>query len=135
MARAKKHRNDIGLAAQLRPTVKILIKEALHVYGAAEEAGIAVFDTAHLGNADVEAGLRQQAPDLGVMAFVQEFISQTVLDMPVHGTIKYHPSLLPRHRVRSAINCAIILGDTTSGISMPAGVPSSRMVVLSRSTA
>ena len=38
MARAKKHRNDIGIAAQLRPTAKILIKEAFRVYGAAEEA-------------------------------------------------------------------------------------------------
>ena len=38
MARAKKHRNDIGIAVQLRPTAKILIKEALRVYGAAEEA-------------------------------------------------------------------------------------------------
>jgi uncharacterized protein DUF5132 len=31
-------RNDIGLAAQLRPTAKSLIKEALRVYGAAEDA-------------------------------------------------------------------------------------------------
>jgi hypothetical protein len=38
MARANKHHNDIGIAAQLRPTAKILIKEALRVYGAAEEA-------------------------------------------------------------------------------------------------
>jgi hypothetical protein len=38
MARVKKHRNDIGLAAQLRPTAKSLIKEALRGYGAAEEA-------------------------------------------------------------------------------------------------
>jgi hypothetical protein len=38
MARAKKHRNEIGIAAQLRPTAKSLIKEALRVYGAAEEA-------------------------------------------------------------------------------------------------
>ena len=38
MARATTHRNDRGLAAQLRPTAKILIKEAFRVYGAAEEA-------------------------------------------------------------------------------------------------
>ena len=37
MARAKNHHNDIGIAAQLRPTAKILIKEALRVYSAAEE--------------------------------------------------------------------------------------------------
>ena len=38
MARAKQHRTEIGIAAQLRPTAKSLIKEALRVYGAAEEA-------------------------------------------------------------------------------------------------
>ena len=38
MARAKTHRNEIGIAAQLRPTAQILMKEALRVYGAAEEA-------------------------------------------------------------------------------------------------
>lgn len=38
MARAKTHRYDIGIAAQLRPTAKSLIKEAFRVYGAAEEA-------------------------------------------------------------------------------------------------
>jgi methionyl-tRNA formyltransferase len=88
------------------------------LYGAAEEAGIAVFDTTRLGEREVEAALKQQAPDLGVMAFVQEFISQAVLDLPAHGTIQYHPSLLPRHRGRSAINWAIIQGETTTGISI-----------------
>jgi hypothetical protein len=38
MARAKKRRNDLGIAAQLRPIAKSLIKEALRVYGDAEEA-------------------------------------------------------------------------------------------------
>ena len=38
MAHTKTHRTEIGIAAQLRPTAKSLIKEALRVYGAAEEA-------------------------------------------------------------------------------------------------
>jgi len=38
MARAKQRRNDLGIAAQLRPIAKSLIKEALRVYAAAEEA-------------------------------------------------------------------------------------------------
>jgi hypothetical protein len=38
MGRAKQHRHDRGLAAQLRPTAKHLIQEALRVYGAAEDA-------------------------------------------------------------------------------------------------
>ena len=38
MAHAKTHRTEIGIAVQLRPIAKNLIKEALRVYGAAEEA-------------------------------------------------------------------------------------------------
>jgi len=38
MARAKQHRHDLGIAAQLRPTATSLIKEAFRVYGAAEDA-------------------------------------------------------------------------------------------------
>ena len=38
MTHATKHRYDRGLAAQLRPTAKNLIKEAFRVYGAAEKA-------------------------------------------------------------------------------------------------
>jgi len=38
MTRVKQRRNDLGIAAQLRPIAKSLIKEALRVYGAAEEA-------------------------------------------------------------------------------------------------
>jgi len=38
MARAKQHRTEIGIAAQLRPTAKSLIKGAFRVYDAAEDA-------------------------------------------------------------------------------------------------
>src|SRR5438105_1115699 len=77
------------------------------LYAAAEGAAITALDVAKLSEADVKDELKARAPDLGVMAFVQEFMSQEVLDLPKHGTIQYHPSLLPRHRGRSAINWAI----------------------------
>jgi methionyl-tRNA formyltransferase len=85
---------------------------------AAEAAGGAVFETARLGEPDVEAALKSQAPELGVMAFVQEFMSRAVLDLPLHGTIQYHPSLLPRHRGRSSINWAIIQGEPRTGATI-----------------
>ena len=88
------------------------------LYAAAEENGIAAFDTARLKDAEVEAGLRATNPDLGVMAFVQELISEALLDLPTHGTIQYHPSLLPKHRGRSSISWAIMQGEPTTGISI-----------------
>ncbi len=57
-------------------------------------------------------------PDLNVMAFVTQIIPQRVLDFPVHTTIQYHPSLLPKHRGRSAINHALLEGDAETGLTI-----------------
>lgn len=57
-------------------------------------------------------------PDLTVMAFVTDIIPERYFDVPTHGTINYHPSLLPRHRGASAINWAVIMGDTKTGLSI-----------------
>ena len=52
------------------------------------------------------------------MAFVTDIVPQRILDAPPLGSIQYHPSLLPRHRGGSAINWAIILGETVTGLSI-----------------
>jgi len=85
---------------------------------AADAAGIPSFETAELKEPDVRRQLADLKPDLGVMAFVSDLIPPAVLDLPAHGTIQYHPSLLPRHRGRSAINWAIIQGDATTGVTI-----------------
>ena len=61
---------------------------------------------------------RALAPDLQVMAFVTLIVPAEFLSIPTHGTIQYHPSLLPRHRGRSAINWPIIAGETETGLSV-----------------
>lgn len=57
-------------------------------------------------------------PDLTVMAFVTDIIPARYFEVPAHGAINYHPSLLPRHRGASAINWAVIMGDTRTGLSI-----------------
>ena len=57
-------------------------------------------------------------PDLTVMAFVTDIIPARYFEVPTHGAINYHPSLLPRHRGASAINWAVIMGDTRTGLSI-----------------
>jgi len=57
-------------------------------------------------------------PDLNVMAFVTSILPDSILNYPKMGTIQYHPSLLPKHRGGSAINWAIINGETRTGISV-----------------
>lgn len=55
--------------------------------------------------------------DLMVMAFVNVFVPEAARDTPTHGSICFHPSLLPLHRGPSAVNWPIILGSTKSGYS------------------
>ena len=57
-------------------------------------------------------------PDLNVMAFVTSILPDSILNYPRMGTIQYHPSLLPKHRGGSAINWAIINGETKTGITI-----------------
>ena len=52
------------------------------------------------------------------MAFVTHILPEDVLFAPKHGSIQYHPSLLPRHRGRSAMHWAIRMGDETTGVTI-----------------
>ncbi|KAI4797283.1 hypothetical protein KUCAC02_025199 [Chaenocephalus aceratus] len=56
--------------------------------------------------------------DLNVLPFCSQFIPMEVIERPQHGSIIYHPSLLPRHRGASAINWTLIHGDKKGGFTV-----------------
>src|ERR671926_438700 len=85
---------------------------------AAREAGIPLQQPESFETDHAAAALAALRPDLMVMAFVTLFVPEPVLNTPTHGSIQYHPSLLPRHRGPSAINWAIIQGDAKTGVAI-----------------
>ncbi|MDB5946928.1 MAG: methionyl-tRNA formyltransferase [Ramlibacter sp.] len=85
---------------------------------AAEAHGITVFQFPSLRAAAAEQAMRGLDADLGVMAYVLQFAPQAFVNIPRHGTIQYHPSLLPRHRGPSSISWPIALGETQTGLSI-----------------
>lgn len=84
----------------------------------AEQNAIPVVQPRKMRDPEVTAAYERFQPDLNVMAFVTDIVPQRILDTPPHGSIQYHPSLLPRHRGGSAINWAIIMGETKTGLSI-----------------
>lgn len=56
--------------------------------------------------------------DLAILAFVTQIVPPPVFNAPRLGSICFHPSLLPKYRGRSAINWALISGETKTGISL-----------------
>lgn len=85
---------------------------------AAEAAGVPVFQFPRLTDPAAQAALRDAKVELGVMAYVLQFAPQAFCSIPEHGTIQFHPSLLPLHRGASSMSWAIMLGRTETGFSI-----------------
>jgi methionyl-tRNA formyltransferase len=85
---------------------------------AAEERGIAVHAPTRYGGEEARGQLGAAAVDLATMAYVTAFVPQSFCSLPRHGTIQFHPSLLPEHRGPSAINWAVIRGRTRTGLTI-----------------
>ena len=79
---------------------------------------IPVFQPATYKNEEVLAQYRSLKPDLAILAFVTSIIPARYFEEAAVGAICYHPSLLPRHRGASAINWAVIMGDSRTGLSI-----------------
>jgi methionyl-tRNA formyltransferase len=56
--------------------------------------------------------------DLAVLAFVTQIVPPQVFSVPRLGSICFHPSLLPKYRGASAINWALIKGESVTGLSL-----------------
>jgi methionyl-tRNA formyltransferase len=84
----------------------------------AQALGLQVFTFASLRSAEAEAAMRSLDADIGIMAYVLQFAPQSFVSIPKHGTIQYHPSLLPLHRGPSSISWPIALGRRETGLTI-----------------
>ena len=84
----------------------------------AEEKGVPVFAVARYGAPEAIDTLRRLGADIGIMAYVTAFVPDAFSQVPRHGTIQFHPSLLPLHRGPSSLNWAIIQGRERTGLSI-----------------
>ena len=84
----------------------------------ATERGLPVFQPGSWRKPEAAEQMASLRPDLCVMAYVTAFVPEEALNVPTHGSIQYHPSLLPRHRGGSSINWPIIWGETRTGLSI-----------------
>jgi len=85
---------------------------------AAEQRRIPVYQFGSLKSDEARQALRNLDAELGVMAYVLQFVPQDFVNIPHRGMIQFHPSLLPRYRGPSSINWPIIRGDTRTGLSI-----------------
>ncbi|MFC1798396.1 methionyl-tRNA formyltransferase [Thermodesulfobacteriota bacterium] len=84
----------------------------------AEEKSIPLLQSSRLKTPEAIRWVKELNPDLLVLAFVTSFVPKEMIDAATFGGINYHPSLLPKYRGGSAINWAIINGETETGVTI-----------------
>ena len=85
---------------------------------AALDHGLPVVQPANYSDDAVLDEMRGFDADLMVMAFMIVFVPEAAREIPSHGSICFHPSLLPLHRGPSSINWPIIWGATKTGLTL-----------------
>lgn len=85
---------------------------------AAVDKGLKVFQLPSLKSPEAAKAMRDLDVDIGIMAFVLQFAPQEFVNIPKHGTIQYHPSLLPKYRGPSSINWPIAKGERKTGLTI-----------------
>lgn len=83
----------------------------------AQSYGIPVYQPETFKDGACEALLRELAPDLIVVVAYGKLLPKYVLDLPRHGCINVHGSLLPRWRGAAPIQWSVIAGDRRAGVT------------------
>ena len=84
---------------------------------AALKHGIEVFQPHRVKTAEAVDKLRKYDADIFVVAAYGQLLSKEILDMPKHGCVNIHASLLPKYRGAAPIQWAIIDGEEVTGVT------------------
>ena len=94
--------------------------------------GIEVFQPTKIRLEENVEFLRKYDADIFVVAAFGQILPKSILDMPKHGCINVHASLLPKYRGAAPIQWAVINGDPVTGVTiqqMDIGVDTGDIIV------
>jgi methionyl-tRNA formyltransferase len=84
----------------------------------AQELGFPLLQPESLKDPDARTQIANLNPALIVLVAYGEYVPPALLDLPRHGSINLHPSLLPRWRGSTPIQSAILAGDEKTGVTI-----------------
>jgi methionyl-tRNA formyltransferase len=113
------HHEVVGVVTQPdRPAGRGRKLAVAPVKEAALARGLALFQPKTLNDPEAVARLADWRPEVIVVAAFGQILRAEVLDMPPHGCLNVHASLLPAYRGAAPIPAAILAGDTATGVTI-----------------
>ena len=101
-----------------RPRGRGQAVEQTPVKAAALERDLPIFQPPSLRSARAQQELASLQPDVIVVAAYGKLLPPEILDLPPHGCLNLHPSLLPKYRGPSPVVTAILDGVATTGVTL-----------------
>lgn len=95
-----------GKAMQMTPVKEVAVA-----------AGIPVYQPVKIREPEYVEILKELKPDAIVVVAFGQLIPKAILELPEHGCINVHASLLPMYRGAAPIQWAVINGDKESGVT------------------
>lgn len=95
---------------------------------------IPVYQPATLRTEEAQAEFAALKPDLAVVVAYGKILPQAILDVPPHGCINVHASLLPKYRGAGPIQWSVLNGETKTGVTtmyMAEGIDTGDMILKS----
>ena len=130
-----KHEIVLVLTQPDRPAGRGMHATASPVKQLADAHGIEVYQPPSLKAQQPQNKIADIKADVMVVAAYGLILPQAVLDIPKHGCINIHASLLPRWRGAAPIQRAILAGDQETGITimqMEAGLDTGPMLLVGK---
>ncbi len=110
----------VGVVTQPdRPGGRKLKSRPSFVKQCAADLGLPVIQPQTLRTPEAIEQLASFESDLFVVTAFGQILPQSALDLPKHGALNVHVSLLPRHRGAAPIQWAILEGDAETGVRVP----------------
>lgn len=113
------HHTIVGVYSQPdRPAGRGRKLQPSPVKQVALDNGVPVFQPESLKTPEAQEELANLRPDVMIVAAYGLILPQAVLEIPTHGCLNIHASLLPRWRGAAPIQRAIAAGDNETGITI-----------------
>jgi methionyl-tRNA formyltransferase len=115
---AREHEVVLVVAQPDKPAGRGMKMHAPAVAVRARELGLPVLQPARIRNDDVLAEMAQTRPDVGVVIAYGKILPAALLEIPKHGFLNVHASVLPRWRGAAPIQRSIEAGDRVTGVTI-----------------
>jgi methionyl-tRNA formyltransferase len=121
-----------------RPRGRELKRQPSPVKEFAQKLNLPVLEPERVRDEQFIVELRGLAPELIVVAAYGQILPPAILDLPRHGCLNVHTSLLPKHRGAAPIQWALAKGDAETGVTimkMDAGLDTGDIIAQRRTPA